>query len=82
MSDFSSQGLSLAIEDAVSLGNHLVAHAAKVRDKLESVNSALANSYDSERRSVVSQFIAAGDLIHGNFPSDNDDEVVDLATTT
>ncbi|KAL3772195.1 hypothetical protein ACHAWU_000543 [Discostella pseudostelligera] len=83
MSDFSSQGLSLAIEDAVSLGNHLMAHAAKVRDveKLESVSSALAN-YDSERRSAVLQFIEAGDLIHGNFLSENDDEAVDLATTT
>lgn len=79
MSDFSSQGLSLAIEDAVSLGNHLVASTTtttmgmdNMERKTESVCSALAN-YDSERRGIVSQYIDAGDWIHNNFLSECDD---------
>ncbi len=79
MSDFSSQGLSLAIQDAVSLGNHLASlHAAVKGMDMERPGSTVSSSalanYDFERRGIVSQFVVAGDWIHGNFLSECDDD--------
>ena len=66
MSDFSSQGVSSALGDAVLLGKCLSAEAAA--DGMDTSISAF-ESYDSERRIVVSQLIAAGERIKGNFIS-------------
>ena len=66
-SDFSSQGVSSAIEDAVSLGRCLSAQA--VLGGIDSATSAL-ECYDFERRAVVSTYIAAGRIIEENFLSE------------
>ena len=66
MSDFSSQGTSSAICDAVLLGKCLSAEAAA--DGADIAISAF-ESYDFERRIVVSKHIAAGENMKENFLS-------------
>jgi 2-polyprenyl-6-methoxyphenol hydroxylase-like FAD-dependent oxidoreductase len=72
MSDFSSQGVSSAIEDAVSLGRRLSTEA--VVNGVDTVVSAL-EGYDSERRDVVSKYIAAGECIKDNFLNSADEGI-------
>jgi len=65
MSDFSSQGVSSAIEDAVSLGRCLSAQNVDT-------DMTVLQMYDSERRNVVLRYITAGERILNDFLTDGE----------
>ena len=61
MADFTSQGVSSALEDAVCLAKHVKHYTA------EGAMTALLQKYADERRGVVERYIAAGERLRNDF---------------